>query len=192
VRGWGDGALRRQFYNGLLAQIKDEICHQGKPGTLAQYKTLAQMIDACYWERKGEISRESKPSTSSTPKQSSSNRTTTSGSGSDKSGNNNSGNSKPGNTTSSSTSSAPKGPDLSSKLGKDGKLTSEERQRRLDKKLCLFCGGPRHTAWDCTKSTSHAAKGCAATVAVEAKPEASDKAKTSPRPSWLRTGRGLR
>jgi hypothetical protein len=177
VRGWGDGALRRQFYNGLPARIKDEICRQGKPGTLAQYKTLAQMIDARYWERKGEVSRESKPSTTNPPKQSSSDRTTTSGSGNDKSGSSTSGYNKSGNTASSSTSSAPKGPDLTSKLGKDGKLTSEERQRRLDKKLCLFCGGPGHTARDCTKSTSRAAKGRAATVAPETKPEASDEAK---------------
>jgi hypothetical protein len=174
VRGWGDGALRRQFYNGLPARIKDEICRQGKPGTLAQFKTLAQLIDARYWERKGEVSRESKPSTSVPPKQSSSERTT---SGNDKSGSHNSGYSKPANHASSSSSSAPKGPDLSNKLGKDGKLTSEERQRRLEKKLCLFCGGPGHTARDCTKSTSRAAKGRAATIAPEAKPDASDEAK---------------
>jgi hypothetical protein len=46
VRGWGDGALRHQFYNGLPARIKDEICHQGKPATLAEFKTLSQSIDA--------------------------------------------------------------------------------------------------------------------------------------------------
>jgi hypothetical protein len=62
-------------------------------------------------------------------------------------------------------------------LGKDGKLTSEERQRHLDKKLCLFCGGPRHTAQDCSKSTSFAAKGHAAMVTPETKPDASDEVK---------------
>jgi hypothetical protein len=77
----------------------------------------------------------------------------------------------------SSTPPAPKGSDLTSKLGKDGKLTTEECQRCLDKKLCLFCGGPGHTAQDCTKSTSRAAKGRAATVAPETKLEASDEAK---------------
>jgi hypothetical protein len=174
VRGWGDGALRRQFYNGLPAQIKDEISRQGKPTTLSEFKTLAQTIDARYWERKGEVSHESKSSSSNPPKQSSSDRTTPSRSGNDRSGSHNSGNNKSGNPSSSS---APKAPDLTSKLGKDGKLTSEERQRRLDKKLCLFCGGPGHTARDCSKSTSHAAKGRAAMVTPETKLDASDEAK---------------
>jgi hypothetical protein len=61
VRGWGDRALRRQFYNGLPARIKDEISHQGKPATLSEFKTLAQTIYAQYWEHKGEVSCESKP-----------------------------------------------------------------------------------------------------------------------------------
>jgi hypothetical protein len=38
VRGWGDGASQFQFYNGLPACIKDKICHQGKPATLAEFK----------------------------------------------------------------------------------------------------------------------------------------------------------
>jgi hypothetical protein len=169
VRGWGDGALRRQFYNGLPARIKDEICRQGKPGTLAQYKTLAQIIDARYWERKGEIAREPKSThPSNPPKQSSSERTTSGSSGSTK---NRSDQSVP------SSSSVPKAPDLTSKLGKDGKLTSEERKRRIDNKLCLFCGGPGHTARECTKSTSRAAKGRAAVVTPETKPEVSDETK---------------
>jgi hypothetical protein len=175
VRGWGDRALRRQFYNGLPARIKDEISRQGKPTTLLAFKTLAQTIDARYWECKGEVSRESKSSSSNPPKQSSSDRTTPSGSGNDRSGSHNSGNNKSGNPLSSS--SAPKAPDLTSKLGKDGKLTSEERQRRLDKKLCLFCGGPGHTARDCSKSTSRAAKGRAAMVTPETKLDTSDEAK---------------
>jgi len=56
VHRWGDGALHRQFYNRLPARIKDEISHMGKPTTLLEFKTLAQTIDACYWEHKSEIS----------------------------------------------------------------------------------------------------------------------------------------
>jgi hypothetical protein len=189
VRGWGDGALRRQFYNGLPARIKDEISCMGKPATLSEFKTLAQTIDARYWECKGEISRETKSSSSNPPKPSTSDRTSSHPSGS---GNHRSGQNKSAEPASASTSSAPKAPDLNTKLGKDGKLTAEERQRRLDKKLCLFCGGPGHTARDCTKSTSCAAKGCAAMVTPETKQEASSEAKNSPRPSWLRTGWGSR
>lgn len=174
VRGWGDGALRRQFYNGLPARIKDEISRMGKPSTLSEYKTLAQTIDARYWERKGEVTRETKSTSSNPPKQSASDRTNanSSGSGNNKSGTHHASTNKSGKQSTSSTS-APKAPDLTSKLGKDGKLTSEERQRRLDKKLCLFCGGPGHTARECTKSTSRAAKGRAAVVAPETKPEVS-------------------
>jgi hypothetical protein len=35
IRGWGDGALHCQFYNGLPAHIKDEISRMGKPATLS-------------------------------------------------------------------------------------------------------------------------------------------------------------
>jgi len=52
-------------------------------------------------------------------------------------------------------------PDLSSKLGKDSKLTQQARQHCLDKNLCLFCRAPGHMAKDCLKCTSakaHAAK----------------------------------
>jgi hypothetical protein len=145
VRGWGDGALRRQFYNGLLARIKDEISRQGKPTTLSEFKTLTQTIDARYWERKGEVSRESKSSSSNPPKQSSSDWTTPSGSGNNRSGSHNSGNNKSGNPSSSS--SAPKAPDLTSKLGKDGKLTSEEPETSRQETLPIlrwtrtYCSG---------------------------------------------------
>jgi len=94
-----------------------------------------------------------------------------------RSGNHRSGQNKSAKPASASTSSTPKALNLNTKLGKDGKLTAEERQRHFDKKLCLFCGGPGHSAWDCTKLTSHAAKGRAAMVTPETKQEASSKAK---------------
>jgi len=75
VHGWGDRALHRQFYNGLPARIKDEISCMGKSATLSEFKTLAQTIDAHYWEHKGEISRETKSSSSNPPKPSTSDRT---------------------------------------------------------------------------------------------------------------------
>jgi len=79
--------------------------------------------------------------------------------------------------TSASTSAAPKALDLNTKLGKDRKLTAEEHQRHFDKKLCLFCGRPGQSAWDCTKLTSHTAKGCAAMITPGIKQEASSEAK---------------
>ena len=176
VRGWGDGALRRQFYNGLPARIKDEVCRQGKPVTLIELKTLAQTIDARYWERKGETSRETThkaPSTTAPKASAPSDNTKRSHNPPSTSSN------RPSKPSGSSTST----PDLSNKLGKDGKLTAEERKRRMDNRLCLFCGGPGHSARDCFKSTSRAAKARAATATTtsgktpEAKPVASTEAK---------------
>jgi hypothetical protein len=174
VRRWGDGALHRQFYNGLPACIKDEISRMGKPATLSEFKTLAQTINAHYWERKGEISRETKSSSSNPPKPSTSDRASSHPSGS---GNHRSGQNKSAKPASVSTSSTPKALDLNTKLGKDGKLTAKECQRHCDKKLCLFCGGPGQSAQDCTKSTSRAAKGHAAIVTPETKQVASSEAK---------------
>jgi hypothetical protein len=173
IHGWGDGALCCQFYNGLPAHIKNEISRMGKPATLLEFKTLAQTINACYWEHKGEISQESKSSSSNPLKPSTSNCASSHPSGSR---NHRSRQNKSAKSVSTSTLAAPNAPDLNTKLGKDGKLTAEKRQRHFDKKLCLFCGGPRHSSQDCTKSTSHTAKGRAAMVTPETKQEASSEA----------------
>src|SRR5882724_8980705 len=58
----------------------------------------------------------------------------------------------------STTEQKPITSDLSSKLRKDGKLTPQEHQRRLDNKLCLFCGTAGHVAKDCPKSSLASAK----------------------------------
>ena len=47
-------------------------------------------------------------------------------------------------------------PDYASKLGKDGKLTPQERQRHIDKNLCLCCGASGHWASDCPKGQAAA------------------------------------
>jgi hypothetical protein len=39
--------------------------------------------------------------------------------------------------------------DLSGKLDSKGKLTQQERQCQIDKKLCLFCGGSGHRTDTC-------------------------------------------
>jgi Retroviral aspartyl protease len=48
----------------------------------------------------------------------------------------------------------PKKPDLMDKLGKDGKLTQQECQRRQDNNLCLFCGQDGHRVRECPRSTA--------------------------------------
>ncbi|KIO09187.1 hypothetical protein M404DRAFT_22375, partial [Pisolithus tinctorius Marx 270] len=135
--------------------IKDEIAHVGKPSTLAQLRELTQTIDARYWEHKAEISSTTKST-------------------SDKSQSSNSDNKTKLSSLSSSTPKSdakgkgkqkhPPKSNIAHLLGKDGKLTSAERQRRMKNNLCLFCGEAGHSAKDCPKSTSRAAKACAATA----------------------------
>lgn len=160
---WGNNALRHQFYTGLPNRIQDRISEVGKPAGLREMKELAQTIDARYWERQEEKSRKaprhftnsdsrnssaSKESSSSAPQRAS--------------------NIKPnaGKMNSSGRTSGPSGgkPDLSDKLTKDGRLTPEERQRRRDHNLCMFCGLGGHIAADCRKAAS--AKGRAAATSA--------------------------
>ena len=81
---------------------------------------------------------------------------------------NNSGNSSTSNTTGNANSGNSNqkklNSDLSSKLGKDGKLTQQECQCCFDQNLCLFYSKGRHIAKDCSKVTSSAAKGHSTTI----------------------------
>ena len=170
VQGYREGALQHHFYNSLPDHIKDEVSHVGKPPTLSELCSLAQLIDAHYWEHKSKINRQEKPSAAPPFK---SNKTPTTSSM-------NSGGSKASpdvkGKTSTSSSSTLK-PDLTSKLGSDGKLTSDERKRHFDNKLCMFCGAGGHMAKDCPKSTSRASKGHSVTTTRETKPEDSSESK---------------
>ncbi|KIO11148.1 hypothetical protein M404DRAFT_20647 [Pisolithus tinctorius Marx 270] len=75
--------------------------------------------------------------------------------GSNNNNNNNSGTSpkpaslKPGNNNNSSKPEP-------SKLGKDGKLTPEERKHRIEGNLCMFCRGPGHFTDKCPKKAGKA------------------------------------
>ncbi|RDX41776.1 hypothetical protein OH76DRAFT_1331384, partial [Lentinus brumalis] len=133
---WGNEALRYQFYKGLPSRLKDRIAEIGKPKDLNKLRELAQSIDARYWERKTEQIRETRTSTSgskssSTPKSSTS--------------------SYPSHSSKLATPKTPAktAKPYADKLGQDGKLTPEERQRRFAANLCLFCGGSGHTADAC-------------------------------------------
>jgi len=153
---WNDNALRHAFYRALPARIKDEMSRLQRPPTLNGLKLLARQLDSRYWRRQEEIKREnrSKPSTSqeksNNNKSSKNTNTTTTSSSTPKSSS--ASTSTP--SGSNNTTNQPKktSEDLTGKLGKDGKLTTEERNRRLTNNLCLFCGVAGHRASECRKA----------------------------------------
>jgi len=157
VRGYGNGALRHIFYSGLPDRIKDKISCVGKPRTLDGYRTLAQTIDARYWERKSEVARQTKSSMSSTSNSASKGNSSTSSDSKGKTKEKDNKN-KSSDKSKSSSGAKPPSSETPAHLGKDGKLTEEERQRCIKDKLCMFCGQPGHMARDCPKSTSKSSK----------------------------------
>ena len=172
--GWDDSVLRHRYYSGLAERIKDVMGQQGKPATLEDMRTLAHSIDSRYWERTREKSRSGKGKADAPDKSDhKSDKTDDKNKSGSSSGNNkfkgkaNSG--KPASTSGPSSST----PSIADKLGKDGKLTPQEQQRRFDNHLCLFCGGTGHTAKDCSKASSSAAK-TKARAAQVTEPDSSD------------------
>ena len=106
---WDDHALLWQAYKGLACRIKNEMVHHNQPVTLLDLHKLVQAINYCYWELKAEITREANLMSKVDPK-----------------GELN---------VTRNPEAAPKGkapenlkssPDLTGKLGKDGKLTLQE------------------------------------------------------------------
>ncbi|KAG6327882.1 hypothetical protein ID866_11207 [Astraeus odoratus] len=150
MKGYGDGALHHQFYSGLPNHIKDEICHIGKPHNLDDLCYLAQEINTHYWEHKEEVQHTNKSSsTNNFPINKPSSSTSNSSKGNtNSSSSNKSKSSNGGNKSSNATSS---NPDLAGKLGKDSKLTPEEKKQHLDNKLCMFCGDDGHFSNNCPK-----------------------------------------
>jgi hypothetical protein len=168
---WNEPALRDRFFRGLPIRIRTELLRGGKPKTLIKMRLKAQQIDQAHWITKDEIAKDAKPTTSSDtkkdgdPKQSSSfKKRPYPGSDNRSSANSGSRSSSftPANSSSSKPSSSSKKPDISDKLGKDGKLRTDERKRRMEKNLCLYCGAGGHSAKDCRKASSSSTRGRAA------------------------------
>jgi hypothetical protein len=172
--GWDESVLRYRYYTGLAERIKDIMGQQGKPPTLEAMKLLAHTIDSRHWERLREKSRSGKSKSDdkaddhksdkgkgkSDDKGKNSNNSNNSGNSTNTGNNNNSKDNKNNKDNKSGKSASTSGSTnpLADKLGKDGKLTQQERQRRFDNNLCMFCGGVGHTAANCKKASSSAAK----------------------------------
>lgn len=194
VVGWDEPPLVHNFYRGLPSRLKDYVTQKGKPERLSAMKALAREGDIRFWERRKEEERRKKrnptpssgsnsnPSNSSSGSNSSNNSSSNNSSGSGNNGgrnrrnkprNDNNNNASSSNQSNSASSAGPSNASsissfLSGKLGKDGKLTPEERKRRMDNKLCMFCAKPGHMAKDCRKASSSASKARAANVAPAA------------------------
>ena len=66
--------------------------------------------------------------------------------------------------------------DLSSKLASNGKLTSDERKKRLENNLCLYCGAGDHKLDSCPKKqTTVSPKGHSASATADTPAAASKK-----------------
>ena len=145
----------------------------GSPPPSLTFVTLHRLyIDACYWEHKSEVNHQMKlsanPSTSkSAPDKSSISASTSSSTAAPKDTKE-----SKGKVTNISGRSRGK-PNLTTKLGKNGKLTAAEWKNHFDNKLCMFCGLAGHIAKDCPKSTSQVSKGCTAATTPETKMEVS-------------------
>lgn len=177
--GWNEQALLRQYYKGLPDRLKDEIARLGKPAGLKALQDLVATLDQRYWERQAEINRDKKSASAST----STNKPTSSDKSSAGQQSNNGqkqdnrqqqgkkDQKKPATATAPATPSTSDKNSIAHLLGPDGKLKPEERQRRLDNKLCLKCGKQGHMANDCP-TKSNKPKGRAATATPTPAPAA--------------------
>lgn len=132
---WDDSALRSQFYFGLKPAIKDELTHHERPSTLEELKALAIRVDNRLFERLQERRNErdmgtavgnrnprfNAPPLSSLPPVS---RTTT-------------------------VEPVPMDIDAVNTVSPRGPLSPQEKHRRRQLNLCLYCGQPNHMAYAC-------------------------------------------
>src|SRR6266436_8956132 len=70
--GWGEQALRFQFYDGLPECLKDWLAMLGKPDSLCKLVQVTQHYDNLYWERQEEQRlmqlKDNKPAASTHPR----------------------------------------------------------------------------------------------------------------------------
>jgi len=167
---WGDSVLCHRFYQGLPNRLQDPIANreQGKSNSFQAMYQLAITFDNRYWERNHERDRlqntekdaadshnqkqgrmaqfaassqssaPSRPQSSTTPPQ------TVPSQSSQKPSK------RPSPIVKSPSPSTPH-VDLSDKLGRDGKLNSNERKCRIDNNLCLYCGSKDHKVDRCPR-----------------------------------------
>src|ERR1700735_5093066 len=142
--GWNDSVLRHRYYSGLAERIKDIMGQQGKPSSLDAMKNLTHSIDSHNWECLREKSRSDKPKSDNRPDHKSDKKPTNQPSSSSNSNFQKKNQSKDSTHHHKSNKTSSSSNPTADKLGKDGKLTPQERQRHFDNNLCMFCGGIGH------------------------------------------------
>ena len=175
---WNEAALRDRYFCGLPLRLRTEVLRGGKPNTLAALRLKAQDADNIYWMQEEETRLESKNSgNSGNPSKKDLNKNSNSHSSSKPSpaSNNNSTSSSSKAPPKSSSKDKPKN-SISDKLGKNGKLTGDERERRMKEGLCLYCGEKGHVAHDCPKSAAAKARSAKVTT-PESKADSADSKK---------------
>lgn len=152
LKDWDDAPLRFAFRRGLPERILDELARVDQPNHLSDLMEACQRIDHRYWERQKErklmhrpSGKDSKDSSKSSDRNSGSSENSTEKRNNGKKGKR----TKPqGNKPNANSNSNHKKKDLDKVLTKDGKLTAEEKQRRIDKGLCSYDGQP-HSFENC-------------------------------------------
>jgi hypothetical protein len=143
---WNNAALTSQFYIGLKDHVKDEFARTGKPIVLEDMMETSITIDNRYYDRQLEkkqehphsiVQRGLRPSTTTRPVREQN---------------------YPRRFGSSTTTPAnvwdrnyggPRPMELDAWRPKFKKLSDEEKKRRMDNKLCLYCGKPGHFSDKC-------------------------------------------
>src|SRR5271168_2289572 len=159
--GWDDAVLRHHYYSGLAEHIKDIMGQQAKPTTLDNTRKLAHSID-----NRSDNKSDKNNSQASSSRHYSDKSPSTSKPHSNSNSNSYSNNHKSG--KSSSNSGGSDKPAYADKL-KNGKLTPQERQSRMDNELCLYCGETGHKAGNCNKQSSSSSKAKARAAKAEEK-----------------------
>lgn len=141
---WDDRALQYCFRRGLPSRILDELARrEEKPATLLELEQAALKIDLRFWERQQE-----RRDFGDSHKMMEVNK----------------------NIRFNRPSSSPSAPLIQSRTETHSnvtemtqpqfkKLTPEEKQHRIDNKLCLYCGKAGHSAKDCPRSRTNKAEG---------------------------------
>ena len=153
---WDDAALKYHFRTGLADRILDDLARMtDQPDTLSELMEMSLSIDNRHWERNREKSFR-RPNAMREPTKTSPGSSTAFGlnpSRRDSQRNTSRSLSRPSSTpfvrnkdtrfkrTDSRTNVNNKSKDLERVLV-GGRLTADEKQRRLDKGLCNYCGGP--------------------------------------------------